>query len=64
MTIPRRVYTNDHMRTVADGIIRLYQRRQTIRGLRFDYEPAHLRFFQGRFALMDGSPVPSSPLKI
>lgn len=59
LTIPRRVYTNDHMRVVADGIIRLYKRRQTIHGLRFDYEPAHLRFFQGRFALMDGSPAPS-----
>ena len=63
LTIPRRVYTNDHMRVVADGIIRLFQRRQTIRGLRFDYEPAHLRFFQGRFAPVDGSPAPSSRLK-
>ena len=58
LTIPRRVYTNDHMRVVADGIIRLYQRRETIRGLRFDYEPAHLRFFQGRFAPIEGSATP------
>jgi tyrosine phenol-lyase len=50
LTIPRRVYTNDHMRAVADGIIRLYRRRQTLRGLRFISEPPHLRFFQGRFA--------------
>ncbi len=49
LTIPRRVYTNDHMRAVAEGIIRLYQRRNEIRGLRFVYEPAKLRFFQGRF---------------
>jgi tyrosine phenol-lyase len=49
LTLPRRVYSNDHMRVVADGIIRLYERRETIRGLRFAYEPAHLRFFQGRF---------------
>jgi len=50
LTIPRRVYTNDHMRGVAEGIIRLYQRRDDIRGLKFVYEPAQLRFFQARFA--------------
>jgi tyrosine phenol-lyase len=49
LTIPRRVYTNDHMQAVAEGIIRLYQRRDEIKGLKFVYEPAKLRFFQGRF---------------
>ncbi|MGD8920346.1 MAG: tryptophanase [Gammaproteobacteria bacterium] len=49
LTIPRRVYSNDHMRGVAEGIIRLYERRAGIRGLRFVYEPAQLRFFQARF---------------
>ncbi|MEW6367078.1 MAG: tryptophanase [Acidobacteriota bacterium] len=50
LTIPRRVYSEDHLRATADGIIRLYERRHTIKGLRFVYEPPHLRFFQGRFA--------------
>ncbi len=49
LTIPRRVYTRDHMRAVADGVIRLYERRDEIQGLRFVYEPDKLRFFQGRF---------------
>ncbi len=49
LTIPRRVYSNDHMQAVADGIARLYQRRHEITGLRFVYEPPALRFFQGRF---------------
>jgi tyrosine phenol-lyase len=49
LTIPRRVYTNDHMRAVAEGIIRLYERRHELKGLRFVYEPPMLRFFQGRF---------------
>jgi tyrosine phenol-lyase len=49
LTIPRRVYTKDHMRAVADGIIRLYERRGEIKGLDFVYEPEKLRFFQGRF---------------
>lgn len=49
LTIPRRVYSNDHMKAVADGIIRLYEKRHTIKGLKFTYEPEKLRFFQGRF---------------
>jgi len=49
LTIPRRVYTNDHMQAVAEGIIQLYERHHEIKGLRFVYEPAKLRFFQGRF---------------
>jgi tyrosine phenol-lyase len=50
LTLPRRVYSNDHLQAVADGVIRLYQRREQIRGLKFVYEPSTLRFFQGRFA--------------
>lgn len=49
LTIPRRVYTNDHMRGIAEGIRRVYDRREKIRGLKFVYEPDKLRFFQGRF---------------
>ena len=49
LTIPRRVYTNDHMRAVAEGIIRVWSRREEVKGLEFVYEPAKLRFFQGRF---------------
>jgi tyrosine phenol-lyase len=49
LTLPRRVYSNEHMKAVADGIARLYQRRHEIRGLRFVHEPPTLRFFQGRF---------------
>ncbi len=51
LTIPRRVYTNDHMRAVADGIIRVHERRDELTGLKFVYEPDKLRFFQGRFEL-------------
>ncbi|KPK82454.1 MAG: tyrosine phenol-lyase [Gemmatimonas sp. SM23_52] len=49
LTIPRRVYTNDHMQAVAEGVKRVYDRREAIKGLKFVYEPAKLRFFQGRF---------------
>lgn len=50
LTIPRRVYSNQHMRAVAEGIAKLLERRQTIAGLKFVYEPQKLRFFQARFA--------------
>ena len=49
LAIPRRVYSNEQMRAVADGIARLHERREGIKGLRFVYEPPALRFFQGRF---------------
>ena len=51
LTLPRRVYSDDHLRAVADGIVRLYQRRDSIGGLKFVHEPPTLRFFQGRFEL-------------
>lgn len=49
LTLSRRVYTDDHLDEVANGIIRVWQRRERITGLRFTYEPKDLRFFQGRF---------------
>ncbi|MDX4944864.1 tyrosine phenol-lyase [Providencia manganoxydans] len=50
LTIPRRVYTYAHLDFVADGIIALYQQKETIQGLKFTYEPKQLRFFTARFA--------------
>lgn len=49
LTIPRRVYTYAHMDVVADGIIKLYQHKEDIRGLKFIYKPKQLRFFTARF---------------
>ncbi|MFX1454135.1 MAG: tryptophanase [Promethearchaeota archaeon] len=49
LTIPRRVYTNTHMEYTAESIIRLFEKRDEIRGLKMVYEPEYLRFFQARF---------------
>ncbi|MEA5135983.1 MAG: tyrosine phenol-lyase [Candidatus Fimivivens sp.] len=49
LTIPRRVYTYKHMDIVAEAVINLYKNRESIRGLKWVYEPKQLRFFTGRF---------------
>ncbi|MBU8932819.1 MAG: tyrosine phenol-lyase [candidate division Zixibacteria bacterium] len=49
LTIPRRVYTQNHLDFTAEGIIELYIRRDQIQGLKFVFEPVQLRFFQARF---------------
>lgn len=50
LTIPRRVYTQAHMDVTAEGVVDVQEQAESIRGLRFDYEPKMLRFFQARFA--------------
>jgi tyrosine phenol-lyase len=49
LTIPRRVYTQAHMDVTAESVIAVNERRDRVSGLRFAYEPEHLRFFQARF---------------
>ncbi len=49
LAIPRRVYTQAHMDVVAESVAAVCEQRETIRGLRFTYEPEELRFFLARF---------------
>ena len=49
LTIPRRVYTQAHMDVIAESVQRMYERRDSIKGMRMVYEPKYLRFFQARF---------------
>ncbi len=49
MTIPRRVYTNEHMEQVVESVVGVYNRRHELKGLEFTYEPPFLRFFTARF---------------
>ncbi len=49
ITLPRRVYTQAHIDVTAESIADVFARRDSIKGLRFTYEPEYLRFFQARF---------------
>ncbi|MBI4042028.1 MAG: tyrosine phenol-lyase [Deltaproteobacteria bacterium] len=49
LTLPRRVYTQEHLDYTAEHIEHLFKRRDLIKGLRMIYEPKYLRFFQARF---------------
>lgn len=49
LTIPRRVYTQAHMDVTAESVIAVFEEASDVNGLRFTFEPEHLRFFQARF---------------
>ncbi|MBM2823899.1 MAG: tyrosine phenol-lyase [Thermoleophilia bacterium] len=56
LTLPRRVYTQEHLTWVADVVKHVQSRAEEIPGLRITYEPEHLRFFQARFAPLEVFP--------
>jgi tyrosine phenol-lyase len=49
LTLPRRVYTQEHLAYTAAVIADLHRHAGEVPGLRMTYEPATLRFFQARF---------------
>jgi tryptophanase len=48
LAIPRRVYTDNHMQWVADSVIRVYEQRDQLKGMRILWEPPALRHFSAR----------------
>jgi len=49
LTLPRRVYGQEHLDFVAETVATVLARRDEVPGLRMTYEPEFLRFFQARF---------------
>lgn len=49
LTIPRRVYTQAHLDVVAYSVAEVYEERKKAKGLKMNYEPKYLRFFQALF---------------
>ena len=49
LAIPRRVYTDRHMDVVAEAAKAVFDRRDSVRGLRLTYEAPILRHFTAQF---------------
>jgi tyrosine phenol-lyase len=59
LAIPRRVYTTDQMRYVAESVVDIYKRRESLRGLRLEYEAPVLRHFTARLRDLEATPAPT-----
>jgi len=53
LAIPRRVYTQSHIDYVVEIILRVWQRRAQIKGMRLTYEAPFLRHFTAHLEPMD-----------
>jgi len=56
LTLPRRVYGQEHLDYVARTVALVLARREEVSGLRMTYEPEFLRFFQARFEPLEPYP--------
>ena len=50
LTIPRRVYTDNHMSVVARSVNRIYEQRNTLRGMKIIWAPEGLKHFTAHMA--------------
>jgi tyrosine phenol-lyase len=50
LAIPRRVYTQSHIDYVVEAVVEVFQKRESIRGLKIVEAPTTLRHFTAKFA--------------
>jgi len=55
LAVPRRVYTTEHMRYVAESVIELHRSPERIRGLRITHEAPTLRHYTARLEVLDAA---------
>ena len=53
LAIPRRMYTQSQMDYVVEVVQEVWERRESLRGMKFIRQPRALRHFTGRFAYVD-----------
>ena len=52
LAIPRRVYTNNHMDIIVWGLIQVWNKRETLKGLKIKWEAPIMRHFTATFEKM------------
>jgi tryptophanase len=64
MAIPRRLYTDAHLRYAAEAVIDVASHAHTLRGYDITYSPRYLRHFTARFEPVAALPVASCQLPV
>jgi tyrosine phenol-lyase len=59
LAVPRRVYTTEHMRYVAESVIQLHRERDRLKGLRITWEAPTLRHFTARLEELSDAEAPA-----
>lgn len=55
LAIPRRVYTESHMLYVLEVILETWENRDSLRGMKIDWQPEALRHFTSRFSYINSN---------